>query len=155
MNSCLSHQLLPLTGLSMKRTAVARAAYYPVAVHNYLCMCTILILVLLKIYEPYSTLTHGRVDKFFFQFRASPRWQYCNMPKLFPISQIFLANIRTSCAQSFGGFGFLFFDYFDFFSDIIRVQYPIGTILLISTKTTHNHLPVPGPQVEEQVGHYQ
>ena len=53
----------------MKRTAVTQTAYYPVTllpIHNFLCMCTMLILILPKIYEFYSTLTHraGVVDKF-------------------------------------------------------------------------------------------
>ena len=51
-----------VTVLLMKRTAVTRTTYYPVTlvpVHNFLCTCTMPILIQPKIFEFYSSLSHG------------------------------------------------------------------------------------------------
>ena len=69
----------PVTRLQMKRTAVTRTAYYPVTVvrvHNFLFMCTMLILISQHIY---STLTHraGVVGKFFFKSVESTLTETC------------------------------------------------------------------------------
>ena len=75
----------PVTGLLMRRIAVACCpnTHYQLAtlvpVHNFLCTCTMLILIAQNDMF-YSTLTHRAsvlivVGKFFFQFLASLPWQ--------------------------------------------------------------------------------
>ena len=135
MSSCLSEQLLPgkwITGEENScypNSSLPTTQYPLIPVHDFLCTCTMLILIWHKICEFFSTLTR-RAGNFLFQFLS------CMLGLTFQTALV--AFCSNFCAAFFliqGIFSFLVwriyhlcFDYFSFSLILKEVQYQARTL---------------------------
>ena len=113
----------------MEITAVTQKTFYPgtlVPVHNYLCMCTMLILNIAQdIWDLFNSNSHGRCGGRFFEFFLSTPWKSVlavTWQNCFKFHRFFRQLLQN---HALGWFVVISFAYLYLFSDIKRVQYSI------------------------------